>query len=55
VKDTVTDFAALAGFGCIVGGAFLIATPLGLAVLGVSLLLIAYGLTRTEANDQSSR
>lgn len=36
----ISDLVELAGFGCLVAAAFLVATPLGLLVLGLALLLI---------------
>lgn len=52
MKDLATDLLAIAGAGLIVYAAFLVTLWLGFAVLGITLLLTAAGLTRIDANDK---
>lgn len=50
--DLISDVLVVAGLGAIVTGAFFIATPAGLIVLGCTLLVLAYALMGdSEAPD----
>lgn len=52
MKDLATDLLAIAGAGLLVWAAFILALWLGIASLGIMLLLTAAGLTRIDANDK---